>query len=527
MRKVNVTILLLLLSLFFILIFSMDIKADGTGTYPAPENGHWIIANETIVWNETIILNGNLSIENGGNLTFINVTLIMNCSEDGEFEIVVKNGGEFYIMDFDKNPKTIVDRSNITAFNMEFELNFLVESGSIFEMMNSELSECGYSWQSPPYGDSGLTIKTDNTIINNSTFYNNYIGIFIYESNNNQITMNNVISNEDHGIILSNSENNIIIRNNVISNNKGVYILNSNNNQILNNNITDNNAGIELQESSNNQINNNNVSKNSQGIFLRSSSDYNIIINNILFKNYIGIYLLGSSRNNRIINSTISSRSDYDFYIVTNSNITTINTTFDNDKVYFEDVDSKLIVKWFLSIKVVNQISKPVPGVNIRIKDNENGTYDKNYTTDIEGSVNWLNMTEYNKTMNNKIIYTPYNITADFGEISSLNIVNTNETKEIEIILEIQGIIYVDDDNTGFEDGTKEHPYNTIQEAVDISINGDTIRVFEGTYNENIVVDTIISIIGNLSIGQYTDTCSQTNQMTFLTTSRAQVNNTG
>jgi uncharacterized repeat protein (TIGR01451 family) len=52
-----------------------------------------------------------------------------------------------------------------------------------------------------------------------------------------------------------------------------------------------------------------------------------------------------------------------------------------------------------------------------------------------------------------------------------------------------QGIItYVDIANTGFEDGTQAHPFNTIQEAIDYASDGNTIVVFPGTYVENLTI---------------------------------------
>jgi len=39
--------------------------------------------------------------------------------------------------------------------------------------------------------------------------------------------------------------------------------------------------------------------------------------------------------------------------------------------------------------------------------------------------------------------------------------------------------------------------YNSIQAAINIAQNGDTIRVWAGTYNENIIVNKTLSIIGN------------------------------
>ena len=44
-------------------------------------------------------------------------------------------------------------------------------------------------------------------------------------------------------------------------------------------------------------------------------------------------------------------------------------------------------------------------------------------------------------------------------------------------------IIYVDDDNsTGIEDGSPEHPFNTIQEGIDSAFRDDTVIVVDGTY---------------------------------------------
>jgi len=60
-------------------------------------NGDWDVTGIESRANETIVLTGNLTIHSGGNLTFRNVTLKMNCSFNGEFHIEVLSGGEFYI----------------------------------------------------------------------------------------------------------------------------------------------------------------------------------------------------------------------------------------------------------------------------------------------------------------------------------------------------------------------------------------------------------------------------------------------
>lgn len=58
-------------------------------------------------------------------------------------------------------------------------------------------------------------------------------------------------------------------------------------------------------------------------------------------------------------------------------------------------------------------------------------------------------------------------------------------------------ITYVDDDNTnGPWDGTKKHPYQTIQEGINNSYQGYTVYVKNGTYNENIVINKKINLDG-------------------------------
>jgi parallel beta-helix repeat protein len=68
--------------------------------------------------------------------------------------------------------------------------------------------------------------------------------------------------------------------------------------------------------------------------------------------------------------------------------------------------------------------------------------------------------------------------------------------------------IYVDDDapndpgpndpatSDPLEDGSLEHPFDTIQEAMDVSNDGDTIYVYSGTYNEELVIAKSIVLVG-------------------------------
>jgi len=60
-----------------------------------------------------------------------------------------------------------------------------------------------------------------------------------------------------------------------------------------------------------------------------------------------------------------------------------------------------------------------------------------------------------------------------------------------------EDIIYVDDDNTGGPwDGSIDHPYVHIQDAIDAAMGGETIYVFAGTYKETVTVDKQLMLCG-------------------------------
>lgn len=56
--------------------------------------------------------------------------------------------------------------------------------------------------------------------------------------------------------------------------------------------------------------------------------------------------------------------------------------------------------------------------------------------------------------------------------------------------------VFVDGSNIGLEDGTLEHPYNTIQKGVNAASVGEPVQVASGTYYENVVINKSLTLEG-------------------------------
>ncbi len=127
-----------------------------------------VITSEEVWANQVVVLTGNLVVEPGGNLTLLNVTLVVNCTCEGQYQIRVRPGGELHVL----------RGSNITASDLEAPFTFLVQPDSVFEMRDSELHGCGYGGEHP-----GLIIRTTGAVLEGCLISHNFYGISIIGGN--------------------------------------------------------------------------------------------------------------------------------------------------------------------------------------------------------------------------------------------------------------------------------------------------------------------------------------------------------
>ena len=161
--------------------------------------------------------------------------------------------------------------------------------------------------------NAGVSVKSNNDIIENNIFANNRNGIYIENSTNNTVSWNVITNNgnqsyEGSGIRLCNSTGNLIIENSIFANFGtgliGTYTTQGDN-IIFRNNITDNTEGVLFYEFSNNTITYNNITHCLQkGMVVIYSQNNSISINNFDFIPLESIAIEGSSHN-RISRNTI------------------------------------------------------------------------------------------------------------------------------------------------------------------------------------------------------------------------------
>ncbi len=475
MKKSIVLAIVLLLSSFSFLALhiSTPVYGDGYGDYPPPGSGDWIINVPTYVGNETIDLKGNLTIQTGASLTLRNVTLKMNCTADWQRHIEALSGSTLKILDLDGSNFTMAEASKITSTNSNFEFNFWVRSTANFEMRNSILTECGAFAGGVPEWE-GLYIQTDNAIVDHCKINNCTKGVILY--NSDAVVSNNTIEWCDTGI-LARAWSNGTIENNVIESNKnyGIRVDGVDNtkkwssnplirwNTILNTGrgTTTANA-IHIQDySAPKIIDNEIIDYTEDGIYFGEWCQ--ATVENTAIEAQGGNYgVVGSvPRTVKLINCTIKNTAILDVLGGTSYFVFT-NTTFNQSKVDFFDTVSNITVKWFLHTHINDTSGNPISGSIIRLRDNTNGTFDQNFTTDASGNLNWTVLKEFYQNKSTKILYSPYNIAVSKpGYFNKTVNVTMNTSKYITITL--------DSDDAPIADA-----------GVDQTVNEDAVINFNG-----------------------------------------------
>lgn len=315
-------------------------------------------------------------------------------------------------------------------------------------------------------GATSCNVKIDNSnhchIHHNILLDSGHSALQINPGQDN-IIEDNLISENFEGILISGSSLDNILDNNTITGTSQRAITiqtHADDNQVINNNISGYDIGIYIKESENIMIKNNLISNGNESM---SILDYSIVnlLENTISDNNISVKVWDNSVA-KITNCTVENSETYDIMCGYQGwgdvDIILINTAINEDKVYFDDEDSDLVVSWFLQVRVVDESDEPVEGITVRVR-NDNPEIDENYTSDSKGFTKGISLEQCRQNQSAKILYSPYNITVhnttSIGYASPK--VTLDSSKEIEVK------VFSDKDGDGVLDVNDAFPNDSTQ----------------------------------------------------------------
>ncbi len=372
------------------------------------------IINTTELWeNQSLTINGNIVIQDGGNLTLRNVSISMSGLYESQNNIVVEEGGEFFAY----------NDTTITSYHQCYKYNIDVWGRMIIDKCNINRT-------------AGLRIYSDNVTISNSTLRHDWklhsgststpYGHIIFCHNASPIIFGNKIQvtrahEGNYGVDLSEPPRLKAIN------------LDHSNALIFNNNITltaVKSAGIFAYNFSHPTIRNNTVwmdaSEWNSRIYCRGiyAADCSFKVENITISD-IGEYFDPGDRGITSYNSSlILTNSTISLYpyssnpkvfptleMFQGSEITLVHSTVDTINIT-RSLDSSLYFGYFLHVKVVDEANAPIPSALVRVQDLFDHEEYRAYTG-TDGWMKWGICRDYGYYLDKGYtVFTPHNVTA-------------------------------------------------------------------------------------------------------------------
>jgi hypothetical protein len=351
-------------------------------------NGEWIVLTNQFHENIDAVINGNISIREGGELTLSNFTARMNSNEHVNYTIEAT--GKFLI----PSSFHITNNSEITSAS-SYIYDVDIPYYCYFSLIDSKINQ-GRDFNFYYYN---YEMKIENSTIENFEWIQLSDGYVEDGSYVRGSTIRNIIDRLRIAGDISFTQNTF--------SDCGVILIRSGSPYFEENSFI-NNAFIWILWGSSPYFYNNTIADSTQrGIVVHDS--YPIIEKTTFTNNPTGIKLDDQSWVN-MINCTITGGTRH-IVLDDNSRLTALNTTFDRSKVEFYDDSSTLTIKWFMHVFVKDLVDDPVPGAQVTI-ENVTGEVVQTGLTGPDGFLKWMVCTECVMNKTETWAHTPHTVRA-------------------------------------------------------------------------------------------------------------------
>ena len=150
---------------------ALPLQAPASAAVPPFGAGSWTVTGQETLADSTLLLDGDLVIQNGGSLTLSNASIIVHCSHPEDHEIRVMSGGTLRVL----------NGSVMGAFDPAMTHGFWIDSGAVVEFRDSTFMACGIQVDEVNLQwIGGIVSRSDSLSISNCSFIGAHIALTLY-----------------------------------------------------------------------------------------------------------------------------------------------------------------------------------------------------------------------------------------------------------------------------------------------------------------------------------------------------------
>ena len=301
------------------------------------------------LYNETLVIEYNVSIVKNNRLYLENVSLLFNGTRDNEFNIFVFNGS--------------LDVVNSTLSSINPNISYSIQLfNSNLTMLNSILKDSDADLSGSSY--SGIVAYNSSLLVRNSTFRRSRNGLVLFSVVNATI-LNSTIENNFVGVEIFSSSNLTVVKNSFTNNTYGLLLLYSLEINVTNNFFNNDNP-IVWGDEVNHFVHN--MSKNYVNGF---PLVYLVNANNTTLSGEKTALIIVNSTNIKVVNSTLRNL-DSGIILAFTKNVTLENVDVRNvtlGMLYRDVNDTRLTkiktIKTYLGLYIVNAFNFQVENITV------------------------------------------------------------------------------------------------------------------------------------------------------------------